>query len=278
MKFKLKQEKLEELLEKMLVVDIFPSSVFSIRKDGKTGKPVIFSIQRDVHGRAMRYMKVKDTFFDEIDDVDKQESIEIDVNRVMNSIKKIRPGTLLTVETAGNKLQISGKYEKTDDDGKVTRAKNLSVNITFKEPETIETNLPFEFKNGVPVVGKKEVALDVTLNINNEDFKDLTEYASTVKTDFYMFSVTKESPLNVRVGNLHDFSDYWTYEPDYNLESGEELSVILSFGIPQISKTFRHDVSMRAFTDAPAWIYEHTDDYTLGILIPPYIPTEEETF
>ena len=99
MKFKLKQEKFEELLEKLIVKDIFPSCAFSVNEG------VLVSKKKEEHGRAIRWVKFEKSYFEEIDD--SVESIEIDVDRTLNFVKNIPAGTTLIVETIGNKLSIS---------------------------------------------------------------------------------------------------------------------------------------------------------------------------
>ena len=62
MKFVLKQENLEYMLEKLSVGNMFPSCVITL-KEGK-----IFSIQREDSGRSLRMAKFNKEFFEEIQD------------------------------------------------------------------------------------------------------------------------------------------------------------------------------------------------------------------
>ena len=250
MKFSLKQEKLQELLEKLIVKDIFPSSLISTK--GQT----LYSIQKEEHGRALRFAKFNKSYFESIDDSD--ESIELDVERTLSVVKNILPNTVLTVETKGNKLSISGE--------------RINVNIAFKEPEAkIETSLPFEMKDGIPLIGASKIPLDTVFSIKLSDFKSLSSYASSLKTEFYKFSIGNKK-LTIKVGDLHNFSDFIVFEPESGIENDNSLDVIYTYAIPQIADTFRKDeVIIKTKTQSPAWVQETTDDYLLGILVPPYV-------
>ena len=256
MKFVLKQEKLQDLFEKLLVKDMFPSSIITT-KEGK-----LFSIQKEEHGRALRFLNVKGSFFESIDD--SAQSIELDIERALNMIKNILPNTVLTVETKGNKLSISGK--------------NVDAYLSFKEPDGEVMNslsdAKFNFKDGVPHIGNEQVPLNDFFEIKLPEFKDLANFASSLKTEFYKFNIDG-GKIAVRVGDLHDFSDYVILNPDGKINKGKDLNVIFTYGIPQIANTFHEVINIRSSTDCPGWFYENTDDYTLGVLIPPYVESGE---
>ena len=253
MKFVMKQEKLEELLEKLIVKDIFPSAIITV-KDGS-----LFSIQKEEHARALRFLLVKETFFDEIESKG-AETIELDVERTLNTVKNILPNTVLTFETKGNKVSIKGE--------------NVNANISYRDPEsdvlTTLKDAKIEIIEGVPHVGDSKLPLDINLEIKLSDFKDLAGYASSLKTEFYKFYFDG-AKLAVRIGDLHDFSDYVIYNPKTEIKTGTELAVIFTYGVPQVADTFRKSVNISTKTNAPAWIYESDEHYTLGILIPPYV-------
>jgi len=260
MKLKLKQEKLQEMLEKLMVKDIFPSATISKAED------TIFSIQKEEHGRAIRMVRFDKDFFEELEG--KPEAIELDIERTLGIVKNILAGTQLIVETKGNKLSI--KKLITDENGKVTGEKGVTM-ISFKEPEgEVMKELPFEIKDGTPMIGESKLVLDTHLKINLDEFKNISGFAGVLKTEFYKF-IIEEKKISVRVGNLHDFSDYHTEYPDGEIKSGDGLEVIFTYGIPQIADTFRQDVNIKTKTNSPAWIFEKDKGYVLGILIPPYV-------
>jgi len=276
MKFKLKQEKLQELLEKLIVRDIFPSSIITISKDSKTDEPVLFSIQKEGHGRAFRYLKVNKDFFIEIEEC--EESIEVDVDRTLNVIKKINPGTELTIETEGNKLVITGEYKELDKDGNVKSKRIVAPHISYKEPnQDILREIPFKFDGNYPVIGKDKVKIDNHFLFNLEDMKEITEFAGTVKTEYYQVTMEKDN-LTIRVGDLHDFSDFVNYSPRYEMKNGGAFKLILSYAVAEVADTFRiSPINCMMTTDTPAWLFEKTNEYLFGVLIPPYVPDESET-
>jgi len=257
MKFVLKQEKFQDLLEKLLVKDMFPSSIIST-KEGK-----LFSIQKEEHSRGLRFLNVKSSFFESIDD--SSETIELDIERTLNMIKNILPNTMLTIQTKGNKLSISGK--------------NVEANISYKEPDgelfTSLADAKIEMKDGVPFVGDTKAKLDRYMIIKLPEFKDLAGFASSLKTEFYSFGL-ENGKISVRIGDLHDFSDYVILNPEGEVKAGKDLEVIFTYGIPQIADTFHEGVSIKTSSNCPGWFYEGTKDYVLGVMIPPYVETEEE--
>ena len=277
MKFKLKQEKLENMLEKLVMKDMFPSCVISV-KDGK-----LFSIQKEEHGRALRFLKFNKSFFNEIDS-DSTDSIEIDSKKMLGLVKNITPNTDMTIEIKGNKVSITGG--------------NIDLNLAYKEPEIeINTSLPFPMKDGIPIIGEQKVELGTYFTIDLKDFKDIAQYGNTLGTEFYKFSFDKnDKKVVVRVGDLHDFSDFALFYPkdkvtqlfeedgkevekivsEYGIKKGDELNVIFTYGMPQIAATFENEVHIKTKTDSPAWMYEGTKEYVHGILIPPFVQSEEE--
>jgi len=249
MKFKLKQEKLIDLLEKLILKDVFRTSVISVKDKS------LYSIQHEDHGRALRFLKVEETFFEEIDDA--TESIELDIEKTLSVVKNILPETMLVFETKGNKISITGK--------------NVNVNVSYEDPKAeVITELPFDIKEGVPLIGKENIPLSTYLTVKVVDFKDIVGYAGSLGTEFYKFGIDNGKIVS-RIGDLHDFSDYVVFNPDGEIKSGDELNVIFTYGIPQIASTFNSTVHIKTKTNAPGWFYEATKEYTLGVLVPPYV-------
>ena len=276
MKFILQQEKLVELLEKLSLVDVFPSSIIGVKK-GENGKPVMFSIQREQSGRIIRYLKVNDTFFDKIETPKKQEAIDIDAVKISKAIKKFA-GRTVEVATIDDKLSIKGVFEDIDDKDKVVNKRELALHFNYSEPQNVTSQLSIKFQDGTPHVGKdNKVPLSVETQVNLEDLKMAVELASVFDTEYFSFSLPKKDKLTIRVGNLRKFSEFLTWQPKFKLTAGEEYKSVYTFGFKQLVDVLRKDdITMRTASGAPAWVYEITDDYTLGVLIPPHVPTEEE--
>jgi len=254
MKFKLKQEKLENLLEKLMVKDMLPSSVLSVKKDK------LFSVQREEHARALRFLSVNKSYFEEFE-CDEEQSIELDIPTTLSVVKKVLPNTMLTIETKKNKLVISGE--------------NVNINLTTRDPESaIIKKLPFEVDDGVPLIGKDKIALDIHFSLDISDFKDIADFGRSIKTEFYAFKL-KNGKINVKVGDVLGINDFVSFTPpSRNIKHGKECSVIFSYAIQQIADIFQTDIEIKTQTNAPGWFYEQTDEYTLGILIPPYMDDE----
>lgn len=279
MKFKLKQEKLENMLEKLLMKDMFPSCIISIKEEK------LFSIQKEEHGRALRFLKFNKLFFDSIEG---EGSVKIDCKKMLGLVKNIMPNTDLTVEVKGNKISIAGEN--------VGTGEKIELNVGWKDPEEeIKTSLPFPMEKGVPIIGDSKIRLETYFTMDLPNVKDIAQYGSVLGTEFYKFSFENKK-VCVRVGDLHDFSDYALFHPKYRIielveednkevektvaefgqKTGDELSVIFTYGMPQVAATFENEVHVKSKTNSPAWIYEGTKEYVHGILIPPFVPDEED--
>lgn len=259
MKFVIKQEKLEYMLEKLMVGGMFPSCVITT-KEGK-----LFSIQREDSGRSLRLVKFNKEFFEEIDDKT-TESIEIDGSIYLSAVKKMPPGMILTCETKGNRLTLKGVYK----DGRVTNPRFM-----YRDPEgEVKMELPFEIKDGVPLVGKEKIPLDVKVDFDVNDFKEIGEYAAVLKTEFYKFGIENEM-FTINVGELHDTNHTWGFNPKSKIKEGKDLDVIYTYGIPEIANTFDKTVHICTKSGSPAWFYENSKDHVLGVFIPPYKEQED---
>ncbi len=254
MKFVVKQEKLEDMLEKLMVKDVLPKSVLVAK--GKT----IQSVQKEEHARAFRLLKLNENYFESIDEVE-EEAIEFDVKKVIGIVKTIPANMNITWETKGNKIELS--------------AENRRFGIAIVEPEEVEKKLPFTLgKDNAPTWDDE--SLDTKLTVKTSDFKELSQYASSLTTEFYKVTL-KDKKLSVRVGDIHEFDEYAILDiTDVEIEKGKELDVIFTYALPQIADTFREEATIWAKTGMPAWFYEKTDEHFLGVLVPPYAEDEEE--
>lgn len=250
MEFTLIQKKFQYLLEKLIVKDMFPISVLSI-KNGK-----IFSIQKEDDKRAFRLLKFNKSFFDTINGND--ESFEFDIKKIHKMIKGIPSTALLKIKMANDILSITG-------DG---------IDFVFscnKLGSEAMTSLPFSFDNNIPVVTSKKIKLDTCFKISLSNFKNAAGYATTLKTNtFKLFS--NNGAVTMRIGDLYSFSDYITL--DMGVKTSDDFDVVFTYGLKQISKTFDNDINICTKTEAAGWFYEVTNKHVLGILIPPCIKEE----
>jgi len=263
MKFEIKQERLEYMLEKLSVGNMFPSSVIST-KDG-----ILFSIQREERGRAIRLLKLNESFFESIDK-DANESLELDTDKFLKVVKKLPPGMILSCETKGNKLVIFGKFK----DGRITNPK-----LTVKDPVgEVMTKLPFNMEKNVPIVKDpegNEIKLECSVLLSIVDFKEISENASAIKTEFYKF-IIDDKKFGIHVGDISATSDEWRFNPQSDVKEGDDLDVTFTYGIPEIAATFDKVVHIQTATNCPGWFYETTKEHLLGVFIPPFIQKDIE--
>jgi len=262
MKFVITKGKLENMLEMLMVKDILPKCILNAK--GKT----ITSLQKDEHNRLARLLKLKESFFNSIDEVKEEEVIEFDAKKVINIIKNI-PSNIITWKTDKNKIIISSE--------------NREYGIGIIEPENVEKDLPFKIVEGVPTFS--DIPLDTKLKVKISDMRDISQNANTLSTEFIRFKAV-DKKLIVRIGDVHDFDDYCAIDMvDAKIEDKGKLDAVFTYGVPQISATFRGDVddvkdvkdacmNMRMKDDYPAWFYEKTNDHYLGVLVAPYIEEE----
>jgi len=262
MKIKLKQENLINMLEKLMVDNMFPSCIITIKD--KT----IFSIQREEHGRALRFAKFKEKYFDFISD--ENETIHINAEKFLNIIKKIPATTEINLIKEKDKIVIKGEYD----------GRKVEPRLSYLEPEDVIEKLEdvnLQMKDGILHFGKKDqekIALDTKLSIEMQDIKDIVDYASAIDTEFYKFSL-KDNIIKVNVGDLYGNSDVIEFYPKGKVIKGNILETVFTYGIPQVSKTFGKEINIHTKSNCPAWIYENTDEYVLGVFIPPYTQEEE---
>lgn len=267
MKFEIKQEKFANMLEKIYFKDTFPSSI--LFGEGKTIK----AIQKEEHGRVMRYVKFEEGYFESIEESD--DVIEIDTKKTLDMIKRIPSNTNILFELKGNKLSIrSLSLEE-------VKGKDVDIRLSYKEPDSeVKKELSFSFEKGVPVIpiGNTKIALDTYFTIKTADLKSVIEWATPLKTEFYKFSYDKKQPLGIqiRTGDIHEWSDCVLFNPEGEIKTGEELNVTFTYGIQQIANIFEQkEIQVRTKTHSPAWFFEKGDNYIIGVLLPPYVPDDE---
>lgn len=241
------------MLEKLTVKDMFPNSILSIKNDIQ---PKVYSIQKQDDGKALRFLKFNSSFFDRVQ-CEKDESVVLEIKKIHKMIKTIPSTATLNIKTEDGKVKIFGE--------------GINFVLNYNYPEVgVLTNLPFSFENGYPVVSEHNIKLDVCFKIKLQDFKEIADYSSTLKTNIYKFTITKKEFM-ARVGDLHEFSDFITLSPKIDLLNGENLEAMFAYGLKEISKTFDNDVTICTQTNAAGWFYEVGKEHVLGILIPPCI-------
>ncbi len=263
MKFQIENKKLQDMLNYLKVDTLFKSCIFST-KDRK-----LYSSQTEEYGYLFRFALFDQGFFKSISD--EKDSVKINVEAILKIIKNINPNEILTV-----------KYIK---DTCKLNIKGLSCNINITEQlldeSEIKKGLIFKMDKGIPILKSdtdNPVRLDNKITIKLKELKAVTRRATALETNFYTFNVDKNKNLEIRIGDLHDASDYDVYKPrDAIIQTKEEISAIFTKGIYEISKTITaENVELNIKTNSPIWIASIGKNYRLGFLLPPYLGEEEE--
>jgi len=264
MKFEIENKKLQDLLNYLKVDTLFPTCILST-KDKK-----LYSSQTEAYGYAFRFALFDEGFFKSISD--DKDSVKIDVEKTLKIIKNIDPEELLKVQypspTSKNKLNIKGK--------------NDDINITVQAIEEGEAKegLIFKMEKNIPILKAETdnpVKLDNKITMNLQSFKAVADRAVSLGTEFYSFVVDTKKNFEVRVGDLHDVSDFDVYKPKgTKVMTKGKIEAIYTKGINEISKTLTSEtIDLNIKTNCPIWISSIDKNYRLGFLLPPYTPEEE---
>lgn len=244
-----------------MVNNMFPSCIITI-KDGN-----LFSIQKEEHARALRFVKFSNAYFDQIEG--EKESIHFNAEKLIGITKRIPTNTDISIETSKGKIIVEAEFD----------GRKIKPKISYLKPEqTIEDlkKANVDIRDGIPFVGKDEksmIGLDAHFSLDLGDMKDIADYGNTLGTEMYKFYFEKNKPI-IRVGDLHMHSDSVVYEPKGEIIKGEGLETVFTYGIPQIASTFDSDISIKTKSNCPGWFYESGDNYVLGVLLPPYVEDE----
>jgi len=269
MEFKIKQEKLQEMLEKMILKDVCPSGIFCFKNDS------LFSIQKDSHSRALRFLKCNKDYFESFSVEENEEPFEIaDMNQCLDLVKKHEPGKTITCYVKDSKFY----FKSTKGDEKQGLYYKTS-SVPIQDPENVIDKLPLDFDDdGRPFLSAgedKSVLLDKWFTVELADFRLHVESATPLKTEFYTF-LFEDKKVRSRVGDLKISTAGDNVEDlRATIHSGENLEVIFTFGIRQLAQSFtKSKFGVRTNTHSPGWFYEGDKTYKYGVLIPPY--TEEQ--
>lgn len=255
MKFKLPQEKLEEMFEKLHMNGMIDDVTIQMKM--KKGNPIIISAQKEPNGRSARYVIFTEDFFTELEH--EPGMITVDAAKILKTIKNIQTGTPLSIKTKKEKLSITGK--------------RTSINISYREPEKDEQSVPFVKKKDTIYVGKKkDIPLDINFSLPLDTLKKAKSYASSISSEYFKF--IGDEKITIRVGGLHSFDDYVTIDTGEKLPNDIKLSGIYTYGIKEVADTFRSEnMSIHMASEAPACFVDMDEKktYQLYVLIPPQI-------
>jgi len=143
--------------------------------------------------------------------------------------------------------------------------------IKYRDPESeIRIELPFKIEDGIPIVGKGNVALDTHIKFRRSYFKELTSIAKVLNTEFFTF--TFEDSFSVTVGELHDVSHKTKLNIDCEFCGPKHVESVYTYGMKEMGMGFLDNlpVNLMFTSDAPGWFYQNSKDHVLGVFIPPY--------
>jgi len=234
---------------------MFRESVVISVKENK-----VFSIQKEEHGRALRFLKFNESFFTDISG--EKQGIKFQIGKMYNILNgDVKDDDIVNFKIRGNAI--------------IVRHNGNTFRFGWSDPdEEVKTCLPFPIKNGIPVIGDSKIKLSTHFTTIVSDLKTISKYMNKFGTEFYKFSFKRGNVIS-RVGDLHDFSDYVEVNAGNDIIQGDLKRVIFTFGLSDIANTFEQDaVHMYTTDDSPIWIFEGNGEYQHGILLPPFIPEE----
>jgi len=257
MKIQVKQSTLVDILNYLYVDGLFPFSVITI-KNGN-----LISSQSEKDDFVYRYVSFDKQCFTSISQ--EQETIKIDVEKVKRFAQVRGPDDIITLEYNPDKMD--NKLIISDKDG-MDKIALITVDDNEKD-----VSIPFKIKDNVPYLNNGEVPLDTHLVVGLNAFKKLSTFSSIHGTDFYRFKINKnDRKFNVLVGDIHEIEDSSIRYPTCKVYSvNEDLDVIFTKGLKEITKVFTSDVHMNLRSNMPGWFKEITKEHKFGVMITPYI-------
>ena len=244
---------MRDMLEKLSVQSLFPMSIIKASKDKIT------SIQRQENSIAVREAIFNKNYFDEIE-ITEDKVIELEIQKALNIIKKLPSNVDLTFKLKDDKVVISSK--------------RVHINLSYRDPkeDDIIDKMPYTVKeDGTPVI--KGIELSTHINMKLSELKETTDYGSPLGTEYYTF-IAEKNKLNIRVGDLHKFSDSVLFETEAKVDG--EAEAIYTKGLTHVANTFlMNNFEMHFANDAPALIYEQDKESYLALLLPPQPKSKE---
>lgn len=254
MKIELEQKKLIEILDYLSVDGIYPFSIVTVKKGN------LMSIQTDKDGFTYRYVRFEKDNFKSISE--KEESVKIDVEKIRRFAVLRNADDIITLEypapKSANKLQIRSKRAR------------YNVAVTQIDDDEIKSGLPFKIVDKVPYVNNGQTALDTSITISLQSFKEMVSDAARHATEFYRFKIGQSRNLEVLVGDVNKRDDFTSIDPNctVNVVKGD-LDVTFTKGVKEMSKVLSRDVDIHLRSNMPAWFSEISHNHKFGMLISP---------
>ena len=253
MKLEIEKEKLNEMLQYLIVADLYEFPELTVDGEG-----FIQSIQETSDHSVFRYVKFSPSYFKDIEK--KEETIKIDGKKLEKIIANEDPKSSIKIETKDGRLFVFGDRTKAD------------LNLVEVDETKIRKSLPFSIKDGVPYFKKKTTPLDTWMSLDLSSFKSICDYAKILETEFFKFLVDEKNKVTIKVGDLEGYAETIEYEPKAEIKekNSEIVDVVLTRGIKELSDTFKNNIGVRMKTGFPAWFFEGEKTYKFGVLVAPH--------
>jgi len=255
MKIEIENQKLQKILKMLYLDNLFPFSIVTV-KDSK-----LFAAQNDKEGFAMRYAVFTGDWFKSI--TTKEESVQLDVVKIMKYIKLNKKDEILTLE-----YPVEKKLKISDENGVAT-----SINCSIPNPDDVKKKLPFVMKGknkDIPHINKGKIAIDTIFTIDLKSLKNVYKVGNNHGTEFYKFRIGKDKKLQIIVGDINEVEDFSKIDIDAQIDNcPETLNVTFTKGIAEMAKTFSGDVKINMRSHMPAWFSEVTHNHKFGVLLSP---------
>ncbi len=255
------------------------TSMFTLLPTGKSGEalfnPVILKVIEEKDSETYIRMLAQDSANTcataqkhrgfTITDVDKHDII-VNCVEIIEALKIFTPESEVTIEF-GERILIKNT-EESDDQNEV------SFPSLQLEGVSISDQIPFEIKNGMPVLKNKATGkvlkfdVEATIpvkyiqsQIKNADFANISPRLFEMKFD--------DKDLVLVIGNP-DFYEK-SVKMETKIESSGEANVVFGNGYEQIFSSLTGDVIVFTGTNKPMWITKKDKDYIVQFLLAPAI-------
>ena len=255
------------------------TEMFTLLSMGKTGEPlfnpVVLKVVEEEDSETYIRMLAQDSANTcavaqkhrgfAITDVDKTDII-VNCTEVIEALKIFTPESEVTIEF-GERILIKNS-EDSDDHNEV------SFPSLQLEGISISDQIPFEIKNGMPVLKNKTTGkvlkfdVEATIpvkyiqsQIKNADFANISPRLFEMKFD--------DKDLGLIIGNP-DFYEK-SVKMETEIESSGEANVVFGNGYEQIFSSLTGDVIVFTGTNKPMWITKKDKDYIVQFLLAPAI-------
>ena len=256
---KIEQQKLDKILEMLMLDKIFPHCPLEVRLD-KDKNPSVISYQ-EVEGHAIfRYARFMKDYFKYL----KPEAgtIHINARKLHKIISREEPEAVVHIFTESVLLMI-----QTD---------RLDFELHLVEDSSgALTKLPFSIGKDGQVIFESAGPLENKITMSLNSFKNIVDYGKVLDTDIYQFTINDKQEVRVRVGDLETNAERLIYNPNSQVRKyTSPVKTNVSLAMTAMANTFTSDITVQLKTNSPTFFAEQSHTHRYGVLIAPYIEPE----